>query len=52
MAEGREIRLWGAYLGAEGSTHTGHRQGRRLGKRTENNVTQNLICALIFTSAA
>jgi hypothetical protein len=37
MAEGREIRLWGAKLGAEGSTHTSHRQGRRLGKRAENN---------------
>ena len=37
MAERREIRLWGANLGAEGSTHTGHRQGRRLGKRAENN---------------
>src|ERR1022692_3124423 len=37
IAEGREIRLWGAKLGAEGSTHTGHRQGRRLGKCAENN---------------
>ena len=37
MAEGREIRLWGAKLGAEGPTHTSHRQGRRLGKRAENN---------------
>jgi hypothetical protein len=37
MAEQREIRLWGASLGAEGSTHTGCRQGRRPGKRAENN---------------
>jgi hypothetical protein len=37
MAERQEIRLWEANLGAEGSTRTGHRQGRRLGKRTENN---------------
>ena len=36
-AERRAIRLWRANLGAEGSTHTGHRQGRRLGKRAENN---------------
>ena len=36
MAERREIRLWGANLETEGSTHTGRRQGRRLGKRAEN----------------
>ena len=37
MAERREIRLWEANLGAEGSTHTGHRQGQRLGEHAENN---------------
>ena len=37
MAERREIRLWRANLGAEGSTHAGRRKGRRLGKHAENN---------------
>src|ERR1035441_7382755 len=34
---GERFGFGGANLGAEGSTHTGHRQGRRLGKRAENN---------------